>query len=138
MTWHAARKLLHASAASRAARLSFLFAVLAFCAAPVPGDAGGCNQRPQELDAPAFFDRKQYIDCIQCRECGVTSAACEVACGPVMDVPAFPDGCIPLVHDGEVCLRALLVASCDEYREYTRDEGATTPTECNFCPRRSP
>jgi hypothetical protein len=39
-----------------------------------------------------------------------------------------------LVHDGEVCLNALDAASCDDYEQYVANQGATIPTECNFCP----
>jgi hypothetical protein len=46
----------------------------------------------------------------------------------------FPEGCAPLVHDGEVCLRALHFASCDAYRGYVDDAAPTVPTECDFCP----
>jgi hypothetical protein len=46
----------------------------------------------------------------------------------------FPKGCFPLVHDGEVCLRALSYSTCDEYVEYLDDRVPRIPTECNFCP----
>ncbi len=49
---------------------------------------------------------------------------------------AFPVDCEPLVHDGEVCLRRLLEASCSEYVGYVADAAATVPTECDFCPVR--
>lgn len=115
-------------------RIGFAFVALAFCAAPVPGDAGGCSQRAQELDVEAFFDIKQGIDCDRCRECGLSSEACDVSCARTSEA-SLPLGCIPLVHDAEVCLRALIAASCQEYRGHMRDVGATAPTECNFCPR---
>jgi hypothetical protein len=41
---------------------------------------------------------------------------------------------VPLVHDGEVCLRALDDAACEDYLEYMSDVAPTVPTECNFCP----
>jgi hypothetical protein len=50
----------------------------------------------------------------------------------------FDEGCIPLVHDGEVCLRALLAASCQDFSEFVRDLEPTAPTECVFCPRGGP
>jgi len=120
-----------------AVRGAFGVVVLLFCAAPTPGDVGGCNQRAQELDPTAFFETKRGVDCERCRECNLSSKACDAACdGSGED--SFPRRCVPLVHDGEVCLRALLDASCDEYRGHMRDEGATTPTECNFCPTSAP
>lgn len=111
--------------------------VLAFCAAPVPGDVGGCSQRAQEMDVEAFFELKQGIDCERCQECGLDSGACERACSERTEL-IFPGGCVPLAHDGQVCLRALLAASCHEYRGHMRDQAATVPTECNFCPRNPP
>jgi hypothetical protein len=47
---------------------------------------------------------------------------------------AFPEGCLPLVHDGEVCLRALLYATCAEYEAYVDDARPKVPSECDFCP----
>jgi hypothetical protein len=122
---------------SRTARVALGFVVLAFCAAPVPGDVGGCGQGAQQLDAGAFFASKQRIDCERCTECGLKNRTCERVCegGPVP--VEFSEGCIPLVHDGEACLRALLSASCDDTASYVRDQGASTPTECDFCPRRA-
>lgn len=105
--------------------------------APTPGDVGSCGQAADDLDAPIFFASKSAIDCQRCRECGLASAACETACDPDAPLPdAFPDGCLPVVHDGEVCLRALLHADCSEYREYVRDAAPRAPGECNFCPPR--
>lgn len=123
------------STAQHASRGVVAFLALAFCVAPVPGDAGGCSQQAQELDPSAFFASKQYIDCERCTACAIQSGPCERACGSAASEPAFPEGCRALVHDGEVCLRALLAAPCDEYREYMRPRAATTPSECNFCPR---
>jgi len=51
---------------------------------------------------------------------------------------SFPERCLPLVHDGEVCLRALLNASCGDYSQYMSDDSPTAPTECNFCPEPPP
>lgn len=107
------------------------------CTAPTPGDVGGCGQPARDLDADAFFQEKRRVDCSHCRECGIRTASCEAACSE--DAPpseGFPSGCYPLVHDGEVCLRALDDASCDEYRSYVDDEAPQVPSECNFCPPR--
>ena len=102
--------------------------------APTAGDIGGCGQPLVALDARKFFDEKQTIDCRRCFQCGLTSAACERACGPFAEVAEFPAGCAPLVHDGEVCLNALLASDCDDYAAYTSAVAATAPSECNFCP----
>jgi hypothetical protein len=108
-----------------------------FCAAPVPGDVGGCGQPTQTLDPGVFFATKKTIDCDRCRECDQTTQTCGRACDTSEPVPeTFPEGCVPLVHDGEVCLRALLAASCDDYASYVDDRAPSAPTECNFCPVR--
>ena len=125
----------------RAGRSQIALAVLAlvFCTAPTPGDIGGCGQRPQELDPELFFSSKASIDCQRCDECGLGTKSCKTAC-EISDMPpkSFPERCLPLVHDGEVCLRALLNASCSDYGAYMSDTSPTAPTECNFCPEPAP
>jgi hypothetical protein len=108
--------------------------LLGFVAAPVVGDIGSCGQEAQDLDPYKFFVVKDQIDCERCNECGILTEACARACDPAPEAEAFPEGCYPLIHDGEVCLQALLAASCAEYEEYMADVSPTTPTECNFCP----
>jgi hypothetical protein len=125
----------------RESRAQIALAVLAFvfCTAPTPGDIGGCGQRPQELDPQIFFLSKASIDCQRCDECGLDTKSCQTACNNPDSYPmTFPDRCLPLVHDGEVCLRALLNASCGDYAEYMSDQAPTVPTECNFCPEPPP
>ena len=115
-------------------KLALGFIALAFGAAPVPGDVGGCGQDPQELDPETFFWSLQGTECDHCRQCQLETAACARACGDVIVQTDFPKDCVPLVHDGEVCLRALQDGSCDDYREYMSDSAPSIPTECNFCP----
>ena len=106
------------------------------CAAPVPGDIGACGQQVEPLSPVLFFESKQRIDCTRCSECGLSTATCGRACSdrpPEND--SFPEGCVPLLHDGEVCLRALLGASCGDYPAYVDDLDPTVPSECDFCPR---
>jgi hypothetical protein len=122
---------------SPAARVGLFFVLLAFCAAPVPGDVGGCNQTAVQLDAVAFFTAKQRMDCERCNECGLVNQTCEAACAAAPVQQEFTEGCLPLVHDGEVCLRALEAANCDDYASFVRENGPSAPTECDFCPRRS-
>ena len=117
---------------SRAARAALGFVVLAFCAAPVPGDVGGCGQHAQPLDAAAFFEAKLSLDCERCEECRIESQACDEACTAPAPT-AFKERCEPLVHDGEVCLRALSAADCSDYEQFMRDEEPAQPTECDFC-----
>jgi hypothetical protein len=114
------------------ARLAVI--LLVALAAPTAGDIGSCGESPQDLDALKFFMAKEEIDCFQCGDCGILTLACERACDPGLGQTAFPFGCYPLIHDGEVCLNALEAAGCDEYRSYMADNLATIPTECNFCP----
>ena len=110
------------------------FLALAFCAAPVPGDVGGCGQEAQDLDPIVFFSSKQNVECAHCQECEILSIACQRACEDVLAQSEFPETCAPLVHDGEVCLRALDDGSCEDFLGYMSDVAPTVPTECNFCP----
>ncbi len=110
-----------------------------FVAAPTPGDIGGCGQKAQPLDARVFFASMAATDCLRCQDCGLTTDTCAASCNPNAPIQeAFAEGCVPLVHDGEVCLRALYDASCGDFRTYVSDDPSTrsTPSECNFCPPR--
>jgi hypothetical protein len=119
-------------------RRGFPLAILAllFLAAPTAGDIGSCNQTLSALDPAKFFAVKQNIDCNKCVSCGFTTSACMAACSVTPVKGTFPKGCVPLEQDGEVCLDALDAAGCDDYASYVADSGATTPTECDFCPPR--
>ncbi len=116
------------------ARLAFI--LLAFVAAPAVGDIGSCGQTLQELDAPKFFSAKESIDCEKCQSCGIKTAACDRSCDFAPNQSSFPEDCLPLVHDGEVCLNALEASDCDDYRRFMSDLSPSVPTECNFCPPR--
>lgn len=113
-----------------------LLVLCVLCAAPTPGDIGGCGKRAELLDAELFFAKKYALDCSACQVCGVDNDTCDWACDPNNAPSEFPLGCFPLVHDGEVCLRALTYSDCDEYRGYLDDQAPTVPSECNFCPAR--
>jgi hypothetical protein len=104
-----------------------------FGMAPTVGDIGSCGQSPDPLDARVFFNVKAHTDCRRCDECGLSTHLCTSACDDPPAV-AFPDGCSPLVHDGEVCLQALLHASCDDFASYVDDSAPSAPSECLFCP----
>lgn len=124
---------------SHAQSLALSAVLLAFVAGPTPGDIGGCGQEAQLLDARTFFASKADLDCRRCQECSLYSSYCSTACDRSAALPeAFPAGCYPLVHDGEVCLHALHNASCKDYAGFVRDVESQrdTPTECNFCPSR--
>jgi hypothetical protein len=109
-------------------------AVLFFAAAPTAGDIGGCGQAENDLDPRKFFATKQNVDCARCTACGLTTDACGKACAPGLLFTDFAPGCVPLEHDGEVCVDALAAAGCSDYAHYMADEASTIPTECNFCP----
>ena len=119
-----------------AGRALLALTALLFLAGPAPGDIGCSGQQATDLDPAKFFGAKQFTDCQRCTDCGITTQACKRACGPSLVGGSFPDMCEPLVHDGEVCLDALEVASCSDYQSYMADQGSTTPTECDFCPPR--
>lgn len=122
------------SAVLRVAALGLLVVV---CAAPTPGDVGGCGQKRQALDEEVFFATKNAIECERCTECEITTDRCEQACNADSGGRRFPEGCLPLVHDGEVCLRRLLDVGCDTFREYVDDREPGVPSECDFCPEES-
>jgi hypothetical protein len=125
--------------ARQRAPLALALVALVFCTAPTPGDIGGCGQKAAELDPVVFFESKEAIDCRRCGECNIDSRACTNACQDPNSYPStFPDQCVPLVHDGEVCLRKLQYASCSDYTSYMSDASPSVPTECNFCPEPAP
>lgn len=115
-------------------RLGCVLVLGGLCAAPTPGNVGGCGQHPQTLDPVTFFELKRETDCNKCHECDFTSEYCTEVCSADYEPPTLPEGCVPLVHDGEVCLDALEAAGCDEYQDYTKDQGRLAPSECQFCP----
>ena len=115
-------------------RAGAILTALLGCMAPTPGDVGGCGQKRQELDEETFFATKNAIECSRCQECDVNTTRCNQACANDEGGRQFPEGCLPLVHDGEVCLRRLLDVSCDTFADYVDDVVAIVPSECNFCP----
>lgn len=119
----------------RRAELAALAVVtMAFVAAPTVGDVGGCGRTAADLDFAVFARARKIVDCNRCRECGVASERCGRACDPAKpsDV-AFPATCHPVLHDGEVCIRALKAASCSDYASYVDDASPSVPSECDFC-----
>jgi hypothetical protein len=122
-----------------AVRLAFAAVVVLFCAAPTPGDIGGCGQRVQPLGPEPFFLAKKDVDCARCKDCSFSTEFCQNACDADVPPPTeFPEGCHPIVHDGEVCLNALEATGCDDYEDYIRDSGRKAPNECRFCPWETP
>jgi hypothetical protein len=119
-------------------RFGFVLVLGAVCAAPTPGDVGGCGQHPDVLDTDTFFELKRERDCEKCGECHFTSDFCTAVCAPDYPLPTLPEGCVPLVHDGEVCLDALEATGCGQYEKYTRDQDRLAPSECQFCPEATP
>ncbi len=115
-------------------RAAALVLVLMGSLAPTAGDIGGCGQAPELLDPAKLYQAKRLLDCARCTGCGFDSQRCAQACAGELEVSTFPEGCTPLVHDGEVCLGALRAAGCAEYEAYMVDQGAVFPSECDFCP----
>lgn len=109
--------------------------VVAVCSlAPTVGDVGGCGQVAIELAPSSFAAAKKDMDCQRCQECDLLTSRCETACNrSAVPEDTIPATCHPLIHDGEVCLRALKAASCDDYADYVRDDARRVPTECEFC-----
>jgi hypothetical protein len=71
----------------------------------------------------------------RCDECDVRTVPCKQAHDKNRVIPStFPRGCAPVVHDGEVCLRALESLSCDAFAQSVVENDAVIPTECDFCP----
>lgn len=107
---------------------------IVLCTAPTVGDVGGCGASATSLDLATYsFDRK-VIDCQRCKQCGLTSNTCKTAC--TRDAPSnvsWPPSCKPIQHDGDVCIRALKAASCDDYASFVDDIAPAEPTECDFC-----
>lgn len=116
-------------------RLGVTVAILGVLSmAPTSGDVGGCGREATSLDVDAYAAARKDEDCDRCRECGVTTLRCERACDPAAlpDI-AVPATCKPLRRDGEVCLRAIHAASCDDFAGYVDDRAPKTPSECEFC-----
>jgi hypothetical protein len=117
--------------------IAMLLALL--CAAPTAGDIGGCGTGPDEIAPERYAAARKRLECDRCRECGVRTDRCVRACAS--DRPsdvALPATCRPLVHDAEVCLRALLSASCDTFARAVDDVSPVAPSECLFCREGAP
>lgn len=115
--------------------LSLVCAVLGvLLMAPTVGDTGGCGRTIRELDRDRYANARKLEDCERCQECSIDTIRCQHACDPkIAPEIALPPTCQPLFHDGEVCLRALGAASCDDYATYVDDDAPSTPSECDFC-----
>ncbi|UQA56613.1 hypothetical protein [Polyangium aurulentum] len=117
--------------ASEVARIAAV--LLLVVAAPTVGDIGSCGAPPDDLDPAKFFRAKAEVECERCVACDLATAACVRACND----PAQTElevGCYPLVHDGEACLDAIEASPCSTFETFVADQGASIPTECNFCP----
>jgi hypothetical protein len=109
--------------------------LLLVVAAPTVGDIGSCGAPADDLDPAKFFRIKAAIECERCVACELNTAACIRACNEPTQT-AFEVGCYPLVHDGVTCLNAIEASPCGTFEGFVADQGATIPTECNFCPAR--
>ena len=114
--------------------IGFVIVLALFAAAPTVGDVGACGTAVEPLDAGAFFKQRLDDECRRCDECGYASRTCKRACDKTVPIPTtFPPGCHPVVHDGEVCLRAIEALGCDAFGELVSNV-PIVPTECDFCP----
>ena len=115
--------------------IGFTIVLAVFVAAPTVGDVGSCGAPADPLDANAFFRQRLEDECSMCRTCGYATRACKRACTRGAVVPtSFPAGCHPVVHDGEVCLRAIEALNCNGFGDMVSDLDPIVPTECDFCP----
>jgi hypothetical protein len=102
--------------------------------APTVGDIGGCGAQASDLDPALFARERKQVDCERCGECGLATGTCKAACNP--NAPSnigWPATCHPLAHDGDVCIRALRAARCNDYATFVDDAAPAVPTECDFC-----
>jgi hypothetical protein len=107
---------------------------LVFGTGPTVGDIGSCGTSATLLDAATFAQQRKQADCARCTSCGITTRTCTDACDPKSPPTAgWPSTCVPLQHDGDVCIRALYAASCDDYSTFVSDVAPALPTECDFC-----
>ena len=107
---------------------------LVFGMAPTVGDIGSCGSPATDLDPGSFAAGRKSVDCQRCTECRLSTQTCRNACDPnAPGTAGWPSTCHPLLQDGEVCLRALLSASCSDYASFVDDAAPTAPTECDFC-----
>jgi hypothetical protein len=105
---------------------------IVFGAAPTVGDVGACGRRATDLDMQVFATARKATDCRRCADCGLTTRTCTSACG-VSSTVGWPPTCHPLTEDGDVCIRALMAASCGDYASFVDDVAPTVPSECDFC-----
>lgn len=107
---------------------------LVFGTAPTVGDIGSCGTAASDLDPANFASARKVVDCTRCTHCKLNTETCRNACDrSAPGTAGWPSTCHPLVHDGEVCLRALQAASCDDYVAFVNDVAPTSPSECDFC-----
>lgn len=106
----------------------------ALCMAPTVGDIGGCGTTAEAIAPERYESARKQLDCSRCSQCSIATARCQRACDPAQasDI-VLPATCKPLVHDAEVCLRALLAKSCDDFAKTVADTSPETPSECLFC-----
>ena len=104
------------------------------CTAPTVGDVGGCGEEPEELSSGGYATARKSFECARCKECRLMTAHCRRACDPKQPSDAeLAPTCRPLVHDREVCFRAMGDLSCEEFARVVDDVNPRAPSECLFC-----
>jgi hypothetical protein len=107
--------------------------ILALGTGPTVGDIGGCGGAATEMSEETYALARKNLDCRRCRECGIATERCRRACEDKKPDTELPATCRPLRRDGDVCVRALRAASCEDYASFMDDVAPTNPTECDFC-----
>ena len=118
---------------------AFVLALLALLtAAPTAGDIGGCGAEVEALDVERFAGDERTLVCQKCASCRLLTTRCTLACNgnPAANAP-LPSDCVPLVHDGAVCLRAIDEADCSAFAQYVADRSPSMPGECAFCKKKA-
>lgn len=113
-----------------------VFFLAPLVAAPTVGDVGSCGSAAEPLGAPEFFGARVSLECQRCKDCGYGGRTCTLVCDQTakQSYPrSFPEGCHPVIHDGEVCLHAIEALSCSAFGDLVA-EAPIVPTECDFCP----
>jgi hypothetical protein len=93
-----------------------------------------CGAQAEEISEDRYVVSRKRTDCRRCTACGLQTKRCVAACDekapPDIDLPS---SCHPLVRDAQVCLNALVAASCGAYASYVDDNAPSSPSECDFC-----
>jgi hypothetical protein len=114
-------------------RVLAMIAIVVLGTGPTVGDIGGCGATATEMSEETYAAARRNLDCRRCKECAIATERCRRACEDKTPETDLPATCRPLRRDGDVCVRALRAASCEDYASFMDDVSPTNPTECDFC-----